>query len=71
MASHQLKVIINSTLNVGAASARLKAQIRVAMTQYDAMGNMRHVTLVSDKPPAMTSQRLQPMYSDVRTTQTK
>ena len=55
MASHQLKVITNSILNVGAALAKLKAQIKVAMTRFDAMANMRHVTLIiSDEPATMT-----------------
>lgn len=45
MASPQLKVIINSTLNVEVALAKLKAQRKVAMTQYDAMVEMGHVTL--------------------------
>ena len=45
MASHQPKVIINSTSNVGAALAKLKAQRKVAMTQFDVMANVRHVTL--------------------------
>ena len=46
MASHQLKVTINSTLNVGAALAKLRAQRKVAMTQFDVTASTRHVTLI-------------------------
>lgn len=45
-ASHQLKVIINSTLSVEVALAKLKAQRKVAMTQFDVMVELGHVTLL-------------------------
>lgn len=71
MASHQLKVIINSTLNVGAALAKLKAQIKVAATQFDAMANVRHVTLIiSDETATVTFQYSQPIPG-LRNTQNK
>lgn len=73
MASHQPKVIINSTSNVGAALAKLKVQRKVAMTQFDVMANVRHVTLpiVSDDEAIMTSHHSQPMNFGLRTTYTR